>query len=89
VSYVLRLAAEAKRGLAALPAVVQEQALDLIDEFAVDPPTSSRSESVIPEEVLDFVAESKNKKYYVFIVVRLDHRIKTVRVDAVGHVIRS
>lgn len=88
MSYALRLAAEAKRGLAELPLEVQEEALDLVDELTADPPVSSRGGSILPEEVFDFVAESQDKRYYVFIVVRFDHRVKVVRVDSVGHAIR-
>jgi hypothetical protein len=89
VSYALRLAAEAKRGLAELPSAVQEEALDLIDGLTADPPrTSSRGGSILPEEVFDFVANAENKRYYVFIVVRFDHRVRMVRVDSVGHAFR-
>jgi hypothetical protein len=89
VSYALRLAAEARRGLAQLPSAIQEQALDVIDALAVDPPKGSRGGSVLlPEEVYDIVRTWENKRYYVFIVVRCDHRMKTVRVDSVGHFIR-
>lgn len=89
MSYALRLAAEAKRGLAQLPLAIQEQTLDLIDALAVDPLQSSRGGSVLPtEEVLDLVSSWEKKRYYVFIVVRLDHRMKMVRVDSVGHFCR-
>ena len=89
MSYALRLAAEAKRGLAALPVAVQEETLDRIDGLTIDPPGSSRSGPAFPEEVVDFVAKWENQRYYVFIVVRFDHRLKTVRVDSVGHVVRT
>lgn len=88
MSYALRLATEARRGLAALPAAVQEEALDRMDGLTTDRPNSSRSGPGFPEEVIDFVATWENKRYYVFVVVRFDHRMKTVRVDSVGHVVR-
>lgn len=89
MSYALRLAAEAKRGLAVLPVIVQEEALDLLEESSVRAEMTSGSSPLIQEEVMDLVVHLESKRYYVFMVVRIDHRSRMVRVDSVGHAVRT
>ncbi len=89
MSYALRLAAEAKQGLAALPVAAQEEALDLLDGLTAESRIGSRPRASSRQEVFDLVTDVGGRRYYVLIVVRFDHRSQTVSVDSIGHVARG
>jgi hypothetical protein len=75
--------------LAGLPVIVQEEALDLLEESSIRAEMAARSAPSLGDEVLDFVAQLENKRYYVFMVIRIDHRSRLVRVASIGHVVRA
>jgi hypothetical protein len=88
VSYALRLAVEAQAGVAALPAELQEQALDLVDGLTSEPWIANRPPPRSRSEVVDFAATYGGALYTVFAVYRVDHRTRTVIVETVGHYAR-
>lgn len=85
MSYALRLADEAKRGLAILPFDVQEDALDRLDELTDETAITTRPLRPSRREVFDFDSFHGGTRYSVFFTVEFDHRTQTVQIITSGH----
>jgi len=89
VSYALRLADDAKQGLTALPFDVQEEVLDFLDSLTTEARIRSRPRQASRDEVFDPVIVRDEGQYYVFAVVRFDHRSQAIEVMKLGHTLRA
>lgn len=89
MSYALRLTAEASAGLAALPFEVQEDAWDRLDALTNELAIATRPRRSSRHEVFDFDAFLGGRRYSVFFVAEIDHRIKTIHIISMGHVVRD
>jgi hypothetical protein len=89
VSYGLRLADKARRGLSALPSEVQETVLDYLDELTADARIRSRPRQLSRDEVFELTTRLEGKLYVVWMVARFDHRTGDVSIGSIGHAARD
>lgn len=89
MSYALRLADEAKQGLAALPFEVQEAVIDFLDELTDEARMKARPRTTSRNEVFDLETSWGGRRYWVFTVVTFEHWTQTVRVKSVKHAARG
>lgn len=89
MSYVLLLAAKARRGMAVLPFEVQEAVYDRLDIL------TARPELVVARKgtgsiVDDFVVRlDGGLKYSVFMSVSADHMIRRITLLRIGHAVET
>jgi mRNA-degrading endonuclease RelE of RelBE toxin-antitoxin system len=83
MTYTLDFTADAREGLRQLEPVVQEMALDAIEDVAANP-FAKRQRSVRNFTVQDFSYEAAGVRQTVFILLRISHSRHTVSILQIG-----
>ena len=87
MSYVPRLTAKVRRGLAALGPDLQELVLDEIERLVAEP-GGLTFRGTGDSAVHDFIRSTGNSVDYVFVTVRLDEATQVLQIESVGHYAR-
>lgn len=85
MSYTLELTEPAREDLRRLDVWLQEEVLDELDKYALNPSLKKRR---VGDVVHDFLRTQSTDAYYIFITMREDAKAKCLRVKSIALFVR-